>query len=163
MKILYDQSWPVTNIFKQSYCPKHGLVAKNPSCDIWVPFSTNISISRDNQGQIKHFVKTNSTNLFNHSEVNVLPIFMSQVHHLIKDTLKYRETHQLANYFYLPVPEAQSTENSQLADESPCKGCFKRLTQGCVKVRWKSCVLLPAEGKQNATFSPNFTQPWAHL
>ena len=24
---------------------------------------------------------------------------------------------------------------------------------------WKNCVLLPAIGKQNATFSPNFTQP----
>ena len=31
-------------------------------------------------------------------------------------------------------------------------------------MRRKSCVLLSAgEGKQNATFSPNFTQPGAHL
>ena len=27
----------------------------------------------------------------------------------------------------------------------------------------KNCVLLPAVGKQNKTYSPNFTKPWNHL
>ena len=43
------------------------------------------------------------------------------------------------------------------------QGFSKRWTQGCVKMRWISCVLLPAEGKQKATLSPNFTQRGAHI
>ena len=39
------------------------------------------------------------------------------------------------------------------------QGASKRLFPGCENVGWKNCVLLPAVGKQNATFSPNFTQP----
>ena len=42
-------------------------------------------------------------------------------------------------------------------------GSSKRQSLGCVKMRWNSCVLLPAEGKQQVTFSPNFTQPWTLL
>ena len=42
----------------------------------------------------------------------------------------------------------------------PVQVCSKRWTPGCVK---RSCVLLPTEGKQNATFSPNVTQLGAHL
>ena len=43
------------------------------------------------------------------------------------------------------------------------QGCTKRLAPGFVKMRWRSCVLLPVVGKQNPPFSPNFTQPGAHL
>ena len=43
------------------------------------------------------------------------------------------------------------------------QGCTKRWAPGCVKMRWKSWVLLPAEGKQNATFPPIFTQPGKSL
>ena len=39
------------------------------------------------------------------------------------------------------------------------QGCTKRLFPGCVKNGWKNSVLLPAVGKQDAIFSPNFTQP----
>ena len=43
------------------------------------------------------------------------------------------------------------------------QGISKRWAPGCVKMRGKSCALLPAVGKQNATFSPYFTQPGANL
>ena len=33
-------------------------------------------------------------------------------------------------------------------DSKILQGCCKRWAPGCVKMRWKSCVLLPAEGKQ---------------
>ena len=34
----------------------------------------------------------------------------------------------------------------------------KRLFPDCENMWWENCVFLPAEGKQNATFSPDFTQ-----
>ena len=43
------------------------------------------------------------------------------------------------------------------------RGISKRWATGCVKIRWKSCVLLPAIRKQSETFSPYFTQPGAQL
>ena len=43
------------------------------------------------------------------------------------------------------------------------QGCTKRWTSGSVNMKRKNCVLLPAVGKQNATLSPNFTQPGAHI
>ena len=43
------------------------------------------------------------------------------------------------------------------------QGTSKRLFPGCENVGWKNCVLLPAVGKQNATFSPNFTKPGKSL
>ena len=43
------------------------------------------------------------------------------------------------------------------------QGCTKRLFPGCVNMGWKNCALLPAVGKQNPTFSPNFTQPGKSL
>ena len=39
------------------------------------------------------------------------------------------------------------------------QGISIRLFPGCENMWWKNCAFLPAEGKQNATFSPNFTQP----
>ena len=48
-------------------------------------------------------------------------------------------------------------------DDGVIQGCTKRLFPGCVKMGWKNCVLLPAVGKQNATFSPNFTKPGKSL
>ena len=33
------------------------------------------------------------------------------------------------------------------------QGCTKRPFPGCVSLGWKNCVLLPAAGKQNATYS----------
>ena len=39
------------------------------------------------------------------------------------------------------------------------QGTPKKLFPGCVNIGWKSCCFLPAVGKQNATRSPNFTQP----
>ena len=46
---------------------------------------------------------------------------------------------------------------------SKVQWCSKRWAPGYVKMWCKSCVLLPPLGKQNTTFSPNFTQPGAHL
>ena len=43
------------------------------------------------------------------------------------------------------------------------QGCSKSWAPGFVKKRQKSCVLLPAEGKQNVTFSPKLTQPGTQL
>ena len=43
------------------------------------------------------------------------------------------------------------------------QGISKRLFPGCEKVWWKNCVCLPEVGKQNATFSPDFTQPGKSL
>ena len=43
------------------------------------------------------------------------------------------------------------------------QGISKRLFPGCENMLWKNCVFLPAEGKQNATFSPDFTQPRKRL
>ena len=43
------------------------------------------------------------------------------------------------------------------------QGCTKRLFPGWVNMGWKNCALLPAVGKQNATFESNFTQPWKSL
>ena len=42
------------------------------------------------------------------------------------------------------------------------QGMSKSWAPGCVKMR-KDFVFLPAEGKQNATFLPNFTQPGTNL
>ena len=39
------------------------------------------------------------------------------------------------------------------------QGTSKRPFPGCENMWWKNCVCLPAVGKQNATFSPDFTQP----
>ena len=39
------------------------------------------------------------------------------------------------------------------------QGIFKECFPGCENKGWKNCVFLPAAGKQNATFSSNFTQP----
>ena len=43
------------------------------------------------------------------------------------------------------------------------QGCTKRHFPGCVNMGWKNCVLLPAIGRQNATYSSNFTQPGKSL
>ena len=43
------------------------------------------------------------------------------------------------------------------------QGTSKRLFPGCENMRWKHCGFLPAEGKQNATLSPEFTQPGKSL
>ena len=45
----------------------------------------------------------------------------------------------------------------------PIQGVSKRWVPSCEKIRWSSCVLLPAVGKQNATFSSHFTQPGKSL
>ena len=37
-----------------------------------------------------------------------------------------------------------------------------KLFPGCVNIELSNSVLLPAVGKQNGTFSPNFTQPGKH-
>ena len=39
------------------------------------------------------------------------------------------------------------------------QGCTKSWATGCVKMRWISCVLLPASRWRNAMFPQNFTQP----
>ena len=39
----------------------------------------------------------------------------------------------------------------------------KRLFPGWEDMWWKNCVILPAEGKQNATFSADFTKPGKRL
>ena len=54
-----------------------------------------------------------------------------------------------------------SSHNRHVAMLHFVQGCSKRWDPGCVKTRWK--IILPAEGKQKVTFSPNFTQPEAHL
>ena len=43
------------------------------------------------------------------------------------------------------------------------QGISKRLFPGFENMWWKNCVFLPAEGKQNATFSPDFSQPGKSL
>ena len=43
------------------------------------------------------------------------------------------------------------------------QGCTKRLFPGCVNMGWKNCALLPAAGKQNATYWSNYTQPGKSL
>ena len=42
-------------------------------------------------------------------------------------------------------------------------GISKRVFPGCENIWYNTSVFLPAEGKQNATFSPNFTQPGKSL
>ena len=39
------------------------------------------------------------------------------------------------------------------------QGTSKERVPGCVNMVWKICVFLPAEGEQNATWSPSFTKP----
>ena len=43
------------------------------------------------------------------------------------------------------------------------QGISTRLCPGCVKMCWKNYVFLPAEGKQNTTFSPDFTRLGKYL
>ena len=43
------------------------------------------------------------------------------------------------------------------------QGTSKRLFPGWEDMWWKNCVFLPAEGKQNTTFLPGFTQPGKSL
>ena len=40
---------------------------------------------------------------------------------------------------------------------------MRRLFPGCENKWWNNCVFLPTESKQNATFSPGFTQPGKSL
>ena len=47
--------------------------------------------------------------------------------------------------------------------ESILQGTSERLFPGCENMWWKNCVCLPEVGKQNATFSPDFTQPGKSL
>ena len=43
------------------------------------------------------------------------------------------------------------------------QGTSKRLFPGCENMWWKNCFCLPEVGKQNATFSTDFTQPGKSL
>ena len=43
------------------------------------------------------------------------------------------------------------------------QGTSKWLFPGCDNMWWKNCVCLPEVGKQNATLSPDFTQPGKSL
>ena len=48
-------------------------------------------------------------------------------------------------------------------DNWPSQGISQWLIPGCENVGWKNSVFLPAEGKQTATFSPDYTQPGKSL
>ena len=52
---------------------------------------------------------------------------------------------------------------SVYVENQPVQGCTKKLFPGCVNMGEKNCALLPALGKQNATYSPCFTQPGKSL
>ena len=57
----------------------------------------------------------------------------------------------------VPLSRLSATLSEQL--HSQVQGISKRLFPGCENLWSKHCVFLPAEGKQNATLSPDFTQP----
>ena len=57
----------------------------------------------------------------------------------------------------------KSCHFTQLQKEGTIQGTSKRLFPGCENMWWKNCVCLPEVGKQNATFSPDFTQPGKSL
>ena len=40
---------------------------------------------------------------------------------------------------------------------------YRQSLRGCENMTWNNCVFFPAEGKQNVTFSPDFTQPGKSL
>ena len=64
-------------------------------------------------------------------------------------------------YYCCSPPNLVRTTNKQWHED--IQGYSKRWAPGCVNMRWKNCALLPAVGKQTATFSPYFTQPGVHL
>ena len=64
-----------------------------------------------------------------------------------------------------PSPESNSYHAAFTAKtlHPQVQGTYKRLFPGCENMRWKNCVSLPEVGKQNSTFSPDFTQPGKSL
>ena len=61
--------------------------------------------------------------------------------------------------YCIVCPDVAVGEEIDTKDKKYVQGTSKRLFPGCENVGWKNCVLLPAVGKQNATFSPKLTQP----
>ena len=71
-----------------------------------------------------------------------------------KNTIYRLDVHRTTD---VRQPSLITGEGCNLKYES-VQGISKRLFPGCKNMWWKNCAFLPAEGKQSAIFSPDFTQ-----
>ena len=82
----------------------------------------------------------------------ILATFPVQIHATSLPTFRLVLRFRLFDHSFL------AKESKKMHRFFTIQGISIRLFPGCENMWWKHSVFLPAEGKQNATFSPDFIQ-----